>query len=49
MDTKEDKARVEEEISIAAATLKAYLEEYKNLTAELDLLRACRIIYIIMQ
>lgn len=34
MDTKEDKARVEEEISIAAATLKAYLEEYKNLTAD---------------
>lgn len=34
MDTKEDKARVEEEISIAAATLKAYMEEYKKLTGD---------------
>lgn len=34
MDTKEDKARVEEEISICAATLKAYMEEYKQLTGD---------------
>lgn len=34
MDTKEDKARVEEEISIGAATLKAYMEEYKRLTGD---------------
>lgn len=34
MDTKEDKARVEEEIGIAAATLKAYLEKYKNLAED---------------
>lgn len=34
MDTKEDKARVEEEISIAAATLKAYMEEYRSLTGD---------------
>ena len=34
MDTKEDKARVEEEISIAAATLKAYLEAYEDLTED---------------
>ena len=34
MDTKEDKARVEEEISICAATLKAYMEEYRKLTGD---------------
>lgn len=34
MDTKEDKARVEEEISIGAATLKAYMEEYRRLTGD---------------
>ncbi len=34
MDTKEDKVRVEEEISICAATLKAYMEEYRKLTGD---------------
>ncbi len=31
MNTKEDKVRVEEEISVAAATLKAYLDEYNRI------------------
>lgn len=34
MDTKEDKQRVEEQISISAATLKAYLEAYRTLTSD---------------
>lgn len=34
MDTKEDKAAVEQEISISVATLKAYLEKYKEISAD---------------
>lgn len=34
MDTKEDKASVEEEISLSASTLKAYLDKYKELTSD---------------
>ena len=31
MDTKEDKQRVEEQISVSAATLRAYLEAFKGI------------------
>ncbi|MCI9400690.1 MAG: hypothetical protein HFJ07_12985 [Lachnospiraceae bacterium] len=31
MDTKEDKQRVEEQISVSAATLRAYLEAFKEI------------------
>ena len=34
MDTKEDKQAVEQKISVSTATLKAYLEKYKGLSAE---------------
>lgn len=34
MDTKEDKAKVEQEISVSAATLKAYLEKYKEISED---------------
>lgn len=34
MDTKEDKAAVEEQISVSIATLKAYLEKYGELSAD---------------
>lgn len=34
MDTKDDKAAVEQQISISVATLKAYLEKYKELSAD---------------
>ncbi|MBO5146600.1 MAG: methyl-accepting chemotaxis protein [Lachnospiraceae bacterium] len=34
MDTKEDKQRVEEQISISASTLKAYLEAYGEMTED---------------
>lgn len=34
MDTKEDKETVEQEIAVSAATLKAYLEKYHELTAD---------------
>lgn len=34
MDTKDDKAAIEQEISVSAATLKAYLEKYKELSAD---------------
>ncbi len=32
MDTKEDKQRVEEQMSVSAATLKAYLDAFQELT-----------------
>lgn len=34
MDTKDDKAAIEQEISVSAATLKAYLEKYKELSSD---------------
>lgn len=34
MDTKEDKDAVEQEIAVSAATLKAYLEKYNELTSD---------------
>ncbi|MBO5056030.1 MAG: methyl-accepting chemotaxis protein [Lachnospiraceae bacterium] len=34
MDTKEDKEAVEQEIAVSAATLKAYLEKYNEITAD---------------
>lgn len=34
MDTKDDKSAVEQEISVSVATLKAYLEKYKELSAD---------------
>lgn len=34
MDTKEDKAAAEQEISVSAATLKAYLAKYRELSAD---------------
>lgn len=34
MDTKDDKAAIEQEISVSAATLKAYLEKYRELSAD---------------
>lgn len=36
MDTKEDKQAVEQEINVSVATLKAYLEKYREITADED-------------
>ena len=37
MDTKEDKQRVEEQMSVSAATLRAYLDAFRELADDEDL------------
>lgn len=45
MDTKEDKAKVEQEISVSIATLKAYIDKYKEITGNDEMYQELMDIY----